>query len=209
MISSLKEVTRTRILEAARKEFFRLGFEEANMREIADLAQVSTSNIYNYFQNKEHLLSEILSPILKGLEVGFQYISQPNYLAKRLADSFEDWRERFDLLLNYIASNREDFQLLLLKTKGSELEGLEEKTKLRASKIYIEHFHSYARDNPEYRGQFSEFVIHNLVSFFLNIFIEMIRQDRTVEEMERDKEMLLKFLHSGFRGAMESNSEAK
>ena len=50
---------RTRILEAARQEFFKKGFEGARMQAIADAAGINKALLHYYFNNKETLFNEI------------------------------------------------------------------------------------------------------------------------------------------------------
>ena len=59
-----KEPTRLNILAASKEEFLEHGFEKASMRRISQIAGVSTSNIYNYFENKEGILTVLVQPIL-------------------------------------------------------------------------------------------------------------------------------------------------
>ena len=50
---------RTRILEAARQEFFKKGYEGARMQAIADAAGINKALLHYYFNNKETLFNEI------------------------------------------------------------------------------------------------------------------------------------------------------
>jgi AcrR family transcriptional regulator len=50
---------RSRILEAARQEFFKKGFEGARMQTIADAAGINKALLHYYFNNKETLFNEI------------------------------------------------------------------------------------------------------------------------------------------------------
>ncbi|TGL57096.1 TetR/AcrR family transcriptional regulator [Leptospira ognonensis] len=200
-----KEHTRREILVAAREEFIQMGFEKASMRTIAKKAKVSTSNIYNYFENKEHLLMEILNPILSGLEKAFQFISQPNYFEKRFNDSYETWRERFNVALDYVDTNRDDFTLLLLKSQGSTLEDFPEKILTRLTSLNYEQYKQFKLSNPNYKGEVGEFVVRNILSYFLNIFVQMIRQNIPKEEMLLYEDSMLKFLHYGYKGSIASD----
>lgn len=47
---------RLEILRAAGREFRARGFEETGMRDIADAAELSPANLYNYFQGKNDIL---------------------------------------------------------------------------------------------------------------------------------------------------------
>jgi AcrR family transcriptional regulator len=48
------------ILDAARTEFARRGFEATTMRDIADAAGVKASNLYRYFESKDSIIQRIL-----------------------------------------------------------------------------------------------------------------------------------------------------
>ncbi len=200
-----KEHTRKEILEAARREFLTEGFENSSMRVIAKKAGVSTSNIYNYFENKEHLLTEIVDPILKGMEQGFAYISKPDYVETRFQDSYEGWKKRFNIALDYVDQNREAFTLLLLKSQGSALENFIETVISRMTILNMEQMQNFKDAHPNYKGRISEFVIRNLVSFFLSIFIQMVRLNISKEDMLLDEDSFLKFLHHGFKGSIASD----
>ncbi len=56
-----KEDVRRRILEAAKKIFFRKGFMDANLEEVAELAGVAKGTLYRYFENKAQIYVAVLS----------------------------------------------------------------------------------------------------------------------------------------------------
>ena len=56
-----KEEVRRRILEAAKKIFFRDGFMEAKLDEVAELAGVAKGTLYRYFENKAQIYVAVLS----------------------------------------------------------------------------------------------------------------------------------------------------
>lgn len=58
-MSQKKQNKRTRIIEAAIIKIAEKGYHSARMSDIAKEAQVADGTIYNYFQNKEHLLLSI------------------------------------------------------------------------------------------------------------------------------------------------------
>ncbi|MCZ8344435.1 MAG: TetR/AcrR family transcriptional regulator [Leptospira sp.] len=200
-----KEHTRKEILIAARDEFIQLGFEKASMRTIAKKAKVSTSNIYNYFENKEHLLTEILNPVLQGMEKAFEYVSHPDYFERRFNDNYETWKERFNLALEYVDSHREEFVLLLMKSQGSELENFPEQVLTRLTKINFQQYQDFKQKNPNFKGEVNEFIVRNILSFFLNIFVQMIRQNISKQEMLNYEDSFLKFLHFGYKGSIASD----
>lgn len=56
---------RSRILEAARQEFFKKGCEGARMQAIADSAGINKALLHYYFKNKETLFNEIFEASFK------------------------------------------------------------------------------------------------------------------------------------------------
>src|ERR1041385_6075355 len=58
--ASQKEATRKAVLEAAREEFERVGFEEANLRAIAKRAKVSAGTVLHHYGDKRELLHAAL-----------------------------------------------------------------------------------------------------------------------------------------------------
>lgn len=60
MAQILKEEYRERILNASLNEFFNHGFEDASMRRIALVANMSVGNLYHYYPNKEKLFNALV-----------------------------------------------------------------------------------------------------------------------------------------------------
>lgn len=63
----LKEEMRKRIYEAAIGEFYKKGFSQASMREIAKSAGMTVGNLYRYFKDKEDLFCSVISPVYESL----------------------------------------------------------------------------------------------------------------------------------------------
>lgn len=59
----LKDVVRTRIINAAIAEFKEYGYSNASIRNIAEVANISLGNIYRYYENKEDLFLTIINPL--------------------------------------------------------------------------------------------------------------------------------------------------
>jgi AcrR family transcriptional regulator len=64
----LKESVKKAILNGAIIEFFEHGYQNANMRRIADSAGITVGNIYRYFENKEALFNSVLLPAQKAID---------------------------------------------------------------------------------------------------------------------------------------------
>ncbi|MBA2392315.1 MAG: TetR/AcrR family transcriptional regulator [Ktedonobacteraceae bacterium] len=59
----MREATRRRIIHEAAGEFARLGFDQANINTIAELAGIGKGTIYLYFENKRELFLAMLRSI--------------------------------------------------------------------------------------------------------------------------------------------------
>ncbi len=64
----LKDSVKKAILAGAVQEFFDNGFQNANMRRIADSANITVGNIYRYFENKEALFNAVLHPAKRAID---------------------------------------------------------------------------------------------------------------------------------------------
>lgn len=62
----MREATRRRIIHEAASEFARLGFDQANINTIAELAGIGKGTIYLYFENKRELFLAMLRSIAQA-----------------------------------------------------------------------------------------------------------------------------------------------
>lgn len=59
----MREATRQHVIQIAAREFARLGFDQANINTIAELAGMGKGTIYLYFENKRELFLAMLRAI--------------------------------------------------------------------------------------------------------------------------------------------------
>ncbi|MDQ2907049.1 MAG: TetR/AcrR family transcriptional regulator [Chloroflexota bacterium] len=62
----MREATRRRIIHEAAGEFARLGFDQANINTIAELAGIGKGTIYLYFENKRELFLAMVRSIAQA-----------------------------------------------------------------------------------------------------------------------------------------------
>lgn len=196
-----KEPTRLNILAASKEEFLEHGFEKASMRRISQIAGVSTSNIYNYFENKEGILTVLVQPILDGIDKGISYISEDNHIEKRLEFRFEVLQKRFKVALEYVDKNRDLFKLLMFRSSGSHLENSLDHLINEVTQLNIRQLH-YFKKSRNLEIEFNEFFVRSLISLFVNVFVEMVKNNVSIEEIEKIEDQILKFLHYGSRAIL-------
>lgn len=88
----IDDVTRSRILDVSREYFFRLGFSKVTMSEIATELGMSKKTLYEYFQSKEELLSEVISSMQNEIRTKIDEI---------IASTSIDFVEKMRLLFSH------------------------------------------------------------------------------------------------------------
>lgn len=105
----IREERKQQILDAALEVFAKHGYYKASISQIAKEAQISKGLLYNYFQNKEELLSEVMSDGLNFLLRAYSQKSNASakvQLKKMIEDSFDfmdedqrHWRLYFSTMM--------------------------------------------------------------------------------------------------------------
>jgi AcrR family transcriptional regulator len=67
-----KAETRQRILEAARRLFASSGYEASTTRDIAKAAGVANGTLFNYFANKEGILTALVAGVTARIHIDFE-----------------------------------------------------------------------------------------------------------------------------------------
>jgi AcrR family transcriptional regulator len=198
MVQFQKEEIRQSYLAAARHEFMLHGFSGANMRAIAKRAGQNTSNIYNYFKNKDDLFRAVVSKTLKAIDQGVSWIKSWKPSADQPFYSIEEERQSFHLIIDFVLNNRKDIELLAFKSAGSSLENLLEELKAEGANV----FHAILHDVAEFsKGMIpnvpSRFFMTTLLDFFSNGVLNMLRRGFNREEMHKRAEEMLVFYYYG------------
>lgn len=112
----LKESVRNSIVEASILEFFEYGFQNANMRRIADKANITVGNIYRYYKNKETLFKEILLPAERAIEDLASFDKELNITAIK---SVDDVNQLVTYIMNVLKPYTREIYIMTLDTSGT------------------------------------------------------------------------------------------
>jgi len=145
--------TKNLIIEVARKIFLEQGYKKANIRDIANAANVSTGAIYGYFINKEKLYEAAIGPLPK--EYYYKYIKavtkikDVDYLSmvKKLKQSHYDGIELF---LDYVYADIVAWKLVI-NGEGTN---------------YHSHLHSIVKKEVAAFNSFLDLLEKNGIKFF-------------------------------------------
>ncbi len=96
---------RRRILEAAHEVFFRDGFVDANLDEVAELAELAKGTLYRYFDSKADLYVAVLA------HNGEIFVSKMRAACGDADDPVEQVRRIASFYCAHWTSNREYFQI--------------------------------------------------------------------------------------------------
>ncbi len=198
-----KEEIRKRILDVARKKFIQNGFIETSMRTIAKKSNITTSNIYNYFEKKDSLFAEILKPTISKINETLKILE--NFKVKEEKDfwSFEFSKKQFDFLMQFVHKNREDLDLILFKSHGSSIQDFKDEVIEKYTEINMKHLKFLSKTHTGMNTNVSRFFIHNVSSFYANIINEIIMHNISYERMKKYSEEIITFVYYGYKELME------
>ena len=119
--------TKSRILLAAKQEFFEKGFHGASMRSIAEREGLTTGAIYNLFENKDFIFKTLIGNTfdeLLAFLVHDSELEEKQYNMKTSDLSFitEISRRKFIKIVDFFYSNWDAMKLLVCCSKGSSYE---------------------------------------------------------------------------------------
>ncbi len=116
------QLTRKRILECAQREFMEYGYQHANMRRIAQEANVTTGAMYNHFVNKAVLFDALVQAPGEEMLAQFKEIHRqagekvsfgPEGGVEEKARAGTDW------MLGYIYEHMDTFRLIFCRSEGT------------------------------------------------------------------------------------------
>ncbi len=179
-----KEDIRKIILKVAKKSFLEKGYRKTSMRDIAQLADVTLSNIYNYFKNKDEILEVILQPVFKMIDESMERHKDVNY-------AFNEWFEASDITqiddfkehIRFLVDYREEVDLLLNKCSGSKYENIKEEWIDRYTESSQDYLDIIKRKYPQVNSNISKFFIHTLAAWWIQVLSEIASHNLSEEEI--------------------------
>ncbi|MDY3792499.1 MAG: TetR/AcrR family transcriptional regulator [Oscillospiraceae bacterium] len=110
---AVSEETKEAILTAAAEEFYECGYEKASLRHICSRAGVTTGAVYCFFDNKEDLLSNVMTPIfnvVRSISIDYYKVLNDDYTA------FDEFQKLF-------SANRKLYNILYYNMNTPVIEG--------------------------------------------------------------------------------------
>lgn len=181
-MQTLKTDTRKRILAVSKKLFLKKGYRGTTTREIAREADVTLSNLYNYFPSKDDLFRKLLKPATDALETMLdeRHGAKGTDISVILKDGYAEFE--LEEYMGIIRRHRSALKLLLFQAQGSSLEGFKEYYVNKATRLVLAWFKDMKEKHPEMNAGVSEFFIHLNNVWMFTLLEEILMHDLGEEE---------------------------
>ena len=198
-----KSETHEIILKAAKAEFSECGFEKASIRGIAARAGVTSAALYRHCKDKEDLFCQLVEPSVKTFRswrknhISLKYMQiEQNIPVCELMQNND-----IDMVRDVIYPHREDFRLILTRSKGTRYENFlhdivneDQKEMLKV----LEFLKSRGKNVVE----FSEKEMHTILSAAYTAMLEPVVHEYSMEETEHCLAVVEKFFMPGWQKIM-------
>ena len=187
--------TKTRLIEAASREFAARGYDGASLRQICASAGVTTGALYFFFKNKEDLFRTVVEPVVEPLRVMLGRIG-----AQGTADILvgmglagEGLPESVDRFLALCYERRSVVQIMVRNRETSVMEGVLGEVADTFSKAIRGNLAARGADS----GVWDDFVVGWLADLSLRSIVEILQEDESVDDARRHMQVALGFVAAG------------
>lgn len=115
-----KTESHKRIIEAAKQEFLKYGYNDASLRRIASNAGIQVGGLYKHFASKEALFESLVTPAIQGF-YQLYYKIETEYMDDAAVNEWESQGEAVRVM-EYIYDHLDEFKLLILHSEGTRYE---------------------------------------------------------------------------------------
>jgi AcrR family transcriptional regulator len=180
----LKESVRNAILEGAIAEFFEHGYQNANMRKIADSANITVGNIYRYFDNKEALFNAVLLPAQKAID-DLGTFDQKLHITH--IDSMKEATQIVTYVMNVLKPYAKEIFIMIFNSTGTHYHQV--KSQLEA--LVISKIKEY------YPGKFNDYFLRIVAYSFIQALFVVFKDN--VSDIKRIQDTIIQLIVFYFR----------
>jgi len=170
----LKESVRKGIISGAIAEFFEHGYQNANMRKIADSASITVGNIYRYFDNKEALFNAVLAPAQQAID-DLGTFDQKLHITH--IDSMKDATQIVTYVMNVLRPYMKEIFIMIFNSTGTHYHQV--KTQLEMLVI--------TKIKEFYPGKFNDYFLKIIAYGFIQslfvVFKENVNDTKKIQEI--------------------------
>lgn len=185
-----------RILESARKEFLEAGYEQASLKQICEMAGVTTGALYKRYSGKEELFFEVVKETVAQMEKIASEKSNRDLREMTDRELYDAWDMKQDYMIwwfRFLYERKEDFVLLIKYAQGTRYSDFQHDWVEKMSVSTYGYYQEAVR-----RGlvetSLSEKELHALTSAFWTTIYEPFIHDFTWEEVECHSNRVCEFI---------------
>ena len=199
-----QEDTRTRILNAARREFLSFGFGGSSLRRIAGNAGVTTGAFYGYFKSKTQVFDALVEDTYETILSSYRRVlTEFDALPADRQQTDMDFYTAREVrkLTDFVYSRLPEFKLILCASEGTrydhligDLAGLD-----------VEATHSFKKQMEDMglpMKTVNPMLEHMLTSGMFSAFFELVIHDVPRDQAEGYITQLLEFYSAGWQKIM-------
>lgn len=198
-----KDYIQLAIVESARKEFLEKGFRNTSLRSISKNANVSLSNIYNYFPDKDEIFLYIFKDILNDIDEWKKSVESLD-----CQHDHHNEHEHIKMLkdpMMYVEQNKEMFKLLFFKSEGSSLFGIQDRLIQWFAMLMEKECVELCQKHQIPLVKPSEFFLHLLGSMWIHLIEDSLLKNLSPDQIKFHSEELMRFLYHGYTGYLGIN----
>lgn len=197
--------TRRLLIESAKAEFMKNGFEKASLRTICKNAGVTTGALYFFFNNKEDLFSAIVEkPYRMLIDALLEHYKEHEVIFGSFSDSeeiqdalsLENHDDMQYMLVHLLYENYDAFRLLLEKSQGTRYENCVDEVVDLTEKSFIYMAQKVVELKPE--SKVNEYMCHWLTHISIDAFIHMLTHVPDEETAMKYVNKLMVFILNGW-----------
>lgn len=203
-MSYCSDLTRERIMECAKAEFLKKGFQAAQLKDIVAAAKVTTGAVYRHFKDKEALFFALIEDVYHYTLDFLDDVEHYDTVGIKEAierDSIESSYMQAMKYVNYMYEHLEEFQLLLKCSQGSRAENFMDKISEQYTKQNMEFLNDafekgYIKDLP------NELSVHILTHSYISALSECVLHDIPYDSVGKYISDIIKFQSYGWYGVL-------
>ena len=200
MAQTLKKEIREKILLTTKQALLNKDFLSINLREISKEANVSLSNIYNYFPSKDVLLEGVLEDTLVEFEKVSEEIEKTLLSKKKLLYlNFDKSQSHAKVIMGFILKHKTNLNILAHKSKGSKLDEYINNWAKNYARLEYKSLKLKAKGHKDILNHLpSEFFMENLCDFFFSSAKKLVKKDLDEKELKKYLEEIFAFIYQGW-----------
>jgi len=196
-----KSENHNRIMAAAREEFMTCGFEKASMRVIANRCGLTAAGLYRHCKDKEDLFYQLVRPAVEKLDEWILgHVDRYEQCARQEGKIV--WQDTYiDMMREVVYPNKEDYHLLVAKSKGSKYENFLHDMSERAQDgflAFLEELKESGKTSLDIKPQ----QLHLLLSAYITALFEPIVHNYSYEDALASLDAIEMFFLPGWKHLM-------